>query len=59
LNALDAGCPLAEAIEAATQRWMGWTISRQTSKNYGIPKGLPYLTAFVVQAGLMAEDEAA
>jgi len=59
LNALDAGCPLAEAIEAATQRWMGWTISRQTSKNYGIPKGLPYLTAFVVHAGLMAEDEAA
>ena len=59
LNALDAGRPLAEAIDAATQRWMGWTISRQTSKNYGIPKGLPYLTGFVVHVGLMAEDEAA
>lgn len=59
LNALDAGRPLAEAIDAATQRRMGWTISRQIGKNYGIRKGLPYLTAFVVQAGLIAEDEAA
>ena len=24
------------------QRWMGWTIGRSTSKQYGIPKGLPY-----------------
>jgi hypothetical protein len=37
---------------------MGWTISRQTRKDYGIPKGLPYLTGFVVHAGLEAEDEA-
>ena len=27
---------------------MGWTIGRQTSKQYGIPKGLPYLTGFVI-----------
>jgi hypothetical protein len=38
---------------------MGWTIRRQTSKNYGIPKGLPYLTGFVIHVGLGAEDEAA
>jgi hypothetical protein len=54
-NELDAGRPLAEAIDAATQRWMGWTIGRQTSKDYGIPKGLPYLTGFVVQAAIEAE----
>jgi hypothetical protein len=58
-NALDAGGPLAEAIDAATRRWMGWTIGRQTSKDYGIPRGMPYLTGFVVQAGILAEDEAA
>lgn len=50
---------LAEAIDAATQRCMGWTIGRQTSKDYGIPRGLPYLTGFVVHAGLMAEHLAA
>jgi len=50
---------LAEAIDAATRRWMGWTIGRQTSKDYGIPCGMPYLTGFVVQAGILAEDEAA
>jgi hypothetical protein len=56
LNELDAGRGLADAIDAATRRWMGWTIGRQTSKEYGIPSGLPYLTGFVVHAGLMAED---
>lgn len=44
LNQLHAGHALAEAIIAATQQWMSWTIGRQTSKDYGIPRGLPYLT---------------
>ena len=47
-NGLYAGAPLADAIAQATQRWMGWTIGRSTSKQYGIPKGLPYLTGFVI-----------
>jgi len=47
-NGLYAGATLADAINAATQRWMGWTIGRSTSKQYGIPKGLPYLTGFVI-----------
>ena len=55
-NELHAGRPLAEAIDGAIRRWMGWTIGRQTSKEYGIPRGLPYLTGFVVHAGIMAED---
>jgi hypothetical protein len=50
---------LADAINAATQRWLGGTIGHQTSKDYGIPKGLPNLTGSVVHAGLLAEDEAA
>jgi len=47
-NGLFAGATLADAIAQATQRWMGWTIGRSTSKQYGIPKGLPYLTGFVI-----------
>ena len=33
--------------------------SDQTSKDYGIRRGPPYLTGFAVHAGLMAEDDAA
>ena len=47
-NGLYAGDALADAINAATQRWMGWTIGRSTSKQYGIPKGMAYLTGFVI-----------
>ena len=47
-NGLFRGQTLADAINSATQRWMGWTIGRSTSKQYGIPKGLPYLTGFVI-----------
>ena len=30
-----------------------------TNKDYGIPKGLRYLTGFVIQAGIWGEDKAA
>jgi hypothetical protein len=55
LNGLHAGSGLPEAIHAATQRWMGWTIGRLTSKQYGIPKGLPYLTGFVIHCEIVEE----
>jgi len=55
LNELHAGAKLKDAIHAATQRWMGWTIGRQTSKQYGIPKGLPYLTGFVIHCEIVEE----
>lgn len=58
LNQLHAGQALAEAVNAATQRWMGWTIGRQTSKDYGIPRGLPYLTGLVIHCEI-AEDSLA
>ena len=54
-NALDEGKTLQDAIHAATGRWMGWTIGRQTSKQYGIPVGLPYLTGFVIYATVMED----
>ena len=58
-NGLYAGATLADAINAATQRWMGWTIGRSTSKQYGIPKGLPYLTGFVIHCEIVEESLAA
>ena len=54
-NALFLGANLQDAIKQATQRWMGWTISQQTSKEYGIPKGLPYLTGFVIHCDICEE----
>ncbi len=55
LNELHAGANLEDAIYAATQRWMGWTIGRQTSKQFGIPKGLPYRTEFVIHCEIVEE----
>lgn len=46
---------LKEAILAATERWMGWTISRRTSFESGIPAGMPYLTGFVANAEVEAD----
>ena len=54
-NALFLGANLQDAINQATQRWMGWTISRQSSKEYGIPKGMPYLTGFVIHCEICEE----
>src|SRR5574340_1607406 len=48
LNEMLRGQTIQQAIDDAVARWMGWTIGRQTSKQYGIPKGLPYLTGFVI-----------
>lgn len=55
LNGLHAGWTLQEAIHAATERWMGWTIGRLTSKQHGIPKGMPYLTGFVIHCEIIKD----
>jgi len=49
---------IEQASDAAVTRWMGWTIVRQTSKDFGILKGLPYLTGFVIHCEI-AENMAA
>ena len=54
-NGLFAGANLKDAIEQATERWMGWTIGRLTSKQHGIPKGLSYLTGFVIHCEIVEE----
>ena len=58
-NAMFNGTDLSTAIAQATERWMGWTIGRETSKQYGIPKGLPYLTGFVIHCEVTEESWAA
>lgn len=52
-NGLYAGANLKDAINSATQRWMGWTIGRQASKDYGIPRGMPYLIGFVIHCEIV------
>jgi hypothetical protein len=49
------GKSLNAAITVATKRWMGWTINKWTSKQYGIPQGLPYLVGFVLLGEIEAE----
>mgnify|MGYP007026316355 CR=1 FL=1 len=48
LNQQHAGLSLTDAIKAATQQWMDWKIGRLDQKDYGIQRGLPYLTGFVI-----------
>ncbi|AKJ30664.1 hypothetical protein [Caldimonas brevitalea] len=52
LNQLHAGEPLPQAIQKAIDRWMTWRIGTKTSKYHGIPRGLPYLTGFVIAAAM-------
>ena len=50
--------PLERAIEAATVRWMGWRIDRRTSRETGIPAGLPCLTGFAIHFEILARADA-
>lgn len=58
-NDLYKGLTLQASIAAAMTQWMGWTIGRTTAKQHGIPKGLPYLTGFVIHCEIMEEALAA
>jgi hypothetical protein len=50
---------LEDAIIAAVAQWMKWTITNPTSRSTGIPRGLPYLTGYVIQTAIDAEELAA
>jgi hypothetical protein len=56
LNHMHAGHALHDATGAATRQWMEWAIGRRTSKDYGIPRGLPYLTGFVIHCEIVEEE---
>ncbi|MCW7540657.1 hypothetical protein OOT46_22825 [Aquabacterium sp. A7-Y] len=55
LNRLRLGLPLADAIRAAVHAWMTWRIDARTERRRGIPRGLPYLTGFVIDAEIGEE----
>jgi hypothetical protein len=57
-NGLFEGRGIADAIDAAVDRWTNWTIDRRTSRETGIPRGLPYLVGFVTDCEIMAEASA-
>jgi len=54
-NHLAAGKALASAINAATTTWVAWRISTRTAHETGIPRGLPYLTGYVIHAEIEAD----
>jgi len=56
-NGLARGLSLKAAIVATVELWSSWKISRRTSRETGIPIGLPYLTGFVTHCEIMSEDE--
>jgi hypothetical protein len=51
------GASLQDAIAKTTAEWMGWRITQCTSRETGIPAGLPYLTGFVINEGIAAEAQ--
>ena len=55
LNQLHAGQVLVDAIHSASRQWMGWKIGRLMSRDYGIPRGVPYLTGLAIHCEI-AED---
>jgi hypothetical protein len=57
-NGLSGGAPIAEAIETAIARWQGWRIDRRTSREQGIPAGLPCLTGWVAHFRILDEADA-
>ena len=54
-NGLASRLTRETAIDAAIERWMGWTINKRTSRETGIPTGLSYLTGFVTHCEIEAE----
>jgi hypothetical protein len=57
-NGLFEGLALRGAIDVAIEQWMTWTIDRRTSRETGIPKGLPYLLGFVTDREILSEAAA-
>jgi hypothetical protein len=44
------------AVAKAITKWMDWKIGRITARETGIPRGMPYLTGFVIHAQLIEES---
>jgi len=49
---LATNADIDAAVAQAIAKWMDWRIGRITARETGIPRGLPYLTGFVIHCGL-------
>jgi hypothetical protein len=57
-NGLFKGLTVEQAVDAAVDRWMTWTIGRRIEREMGIPRGLPYLIGCVTYFEILAEPAA-
>lgn len=53
-NEIHQGKSLRASIEAAIQKWMDWKIDRRCSRDWDVPRGLPYLLGLVIHCGRWA-----
>ena len=51
-DGLAGGLAIKVAVAQAIAKWMDWKIGRITARETGIPRGLPYLSGFVIHFGL-------
>jgi hypothetical protein len=58
-DGLAAKRTLAQAIDDAVAKLMTWKIDAETSRDYGIPKGLPFLAGWVIHFEIMDESNPA
>ena len=54
-DGLASSLAINDAVAQAIAKWMSWKIGRFTARETGIPRGLPYLTGFVIHAQLIEE----
>ena len=54
LDAMFYGANLKKAIRATAEAWQAMHISRRDALDFDIPRGTPYLEAWVVQSGIEA-----
>ena len=55
-DGLSIGLTMNAAVTKAITKWMDWMIGRITARETGIPRGMPYLTGFVIHAQLIEES---
>ena len=55
-DGLSFGLAMDAAVTKAITKWMDWRIGRITARETGIPRGMPYLTGFVIHAQLIEES---
>lgn len=58
-DGLASHLAMETAVAQAIAKWMDWKIGRITSRETGIPRGLPYLTGFVIQAQIFEDTQRA